>query len=469
MPGRILSWRSIHISYPDRYNEVIDEDLKPRPEYEAFFVNLSDLGTQKFSEEVRNASIIAFLEGFTFNIEPGQYRPIPMDFIPRIVRKKTFDHIARGLKQRAIALNKLLQDVYSGEKTIIPDEVIYGSKYFYPDLIGLTPRHGIFIHVYGADLLFDGIRFKIIEDNLRVPSGVAYQLKIRELGERFLPQLREDYQIAEYRPWEHLKKAMRDASWARDPFMVLLSDGPYDSAYFEHRYLANLLGIPLVEGSDLRVDEGGYVVLRLPGEGEVQVDVIYRRIEDLDIFVPGLSKAYADGKVALVNAWGTGVADDKLVYHYIPQVIREYLGEDPIIPQPKTYAPIEPGDLLEIRRKIQDLVVKTREGYGGFGTIVLPDYKGEVRDKIARDVLNRITLEPDHYIAQELVKFSTTLLHSDSAPLLLRDAPIDLRVYVYYTAEGPQVPPGGLSRYARHGMITNNSSGGGIKETWVIS
>ncbi|MCE4625786.1 MAG: circularly permuted type 2 ATP-grasp protein, partial [Desulfurococcales archaeon] len=184
--------------------------------------------------------------------------------------------------------------------------------------------------------------------------------------------------------------------------------------------------------------------------------------------VPGLSKAYADGKVALVNAWGTGVADDKLVYHYIPQVIREYLGEDPIIPQPKTYAPIEPGDLLEIRKRIHELVVKTREGYGGFGTIVIPDYKGEVRDKIARDVLNMITLEPDHYIAQELVKFSTSLLHSDSAPLLLRDAPIDFRVYVYYTAEGPQVPPGGLSRYARHGMITNNSSGGGIKETWVI-
>ncbi|MCE4625401.1 MAG: circularly permuted type 2 ATP-grasp protein, partial [Desulfurococcales archaeon] len=334
MTGGILSWRSIHINYPDRYNEVIDEDLKPRPEYEAFFENLINMGTQKFSEEVRNASIIAFLEGFTFNIEPGQYRPIPMDFIPRIVRRKAFNHIAVGLKQRAIALNKLLQDIYSGEKTIVPDEVIYGSKYFYPDLVGLMPRHGIFIHVYGADLLFDGTEFKIIEDNLRVPSGVAYQLKIRELGGRFLPQLREGYRIADYRPWEHLKKAMRDASWARDPFMVLLSDGPYDSAYFEHRYLANLLGIPLVEGSDLRVDERGYVVLRLPGEGEVQVDVIYRRIEDLDIFVPGLSKAYADGKVALVNAWGTGVADDKLVYHYIPQVIREYLGEDPIIPQP---------------------------------------------------------------------------------------------------------------------------------------
>ncbi len=250
--------------------------------------------------------------------------------------------------------------------------------------------------------------------------------------------------------------------------MVLLSDGPYDSAYFEHRYLASLLGIPLVEGSDLRIDEGGYVVLRVPGEGEVQVDVIYRRIEDLDIFVPVLSKAYVDGKVALVNAWGTGVADDKLVYHYVPQLIREYEEDDPIIRQPKTYAPIDPNDMLKIEENIKRLVVKTREGYGGLGTIVLPDYRGEVLDRIARDVLEKVTIEPQNYIAQELVEFSTTLLHSNSSPLLLRDAPIDFRVYGYYTSEGPIFPPGGLSRYARHGMITNNSSGGGAKETWVI-
>ena len=464
----ILNWRNVHIRYPDRYNEVVDESLRPRREYEPLFSSLAGIGAQRFAEEARNASTIAFLEGFTFNIEPGQYRPIPMDFIPRIITRDTFERIARGLKQRATALNRFLQDVYSGERTVVPEEVVYSSKYFYPDLVGLQPRHGIFIHVYGADLLFDGSRFLVIEDNLRVPSGAAYQAKIRELSERFLPELREDYRILDYRPWELLLEAMRDASWARDPFMVLLSDGPYDSAYFEHRYLASLMGIPLVEGSDLRVDERGYVVLRVPGEGEVQVDVIYRRIEDLDIFVPGLSKAYADGKVALVNAWGTGVADDKLVYHYVPGLIREYLGEDPLIPQPKTYAPIDPGDLLEITRRIRELVVKTREGYGGFGTIVLPDYKGEVLERVAREVLESIVREPEHFIAQELVRFSTTLLHSDSSPLLLRDAPIDLRVFTYYTARGPQVPPGGLSRYARHGMITNNSSGGGIKETWVV-
>ena len=464
----LLNWRNVHLSWPDRYNEVVDEELKPRSDYQQYFNNLSEMGTQRFSEKVRSATTIAFLEGFTFNIEPGQYRPIPIDFIPRIIMKETFDHVAEGLRQRAIALNKFLQDVYDGEKTIVPDEVIYGSRYFYPDLIGLQPRNGVFIHVYGADLLYDGGGFRIIEDNLRVPSGVAYQVKLREISMRFLPSLREGYRILDYRPWEYLRQAMIDASWTRDPFMVLLSDGPFDSAYFEHRYLADLLGIPLVEGSDLHIDEDGYVVMRQPGEGEVQVDVIYRRIEDLDLFVPGLSKAYADGKVALVNAWGTGVADDKLVYHYVPQLIREYTGKDPIIPQPKTYAPIEPEDMVEIEKRIKKLVVKTREGYGGLGTIVLPDYMSDILDKIAGDVMRKIELEPDHYIAQELVEFSTTLLHSNSAPLLLRDAPIDFRVYVYYTSEGPQVPPGGLSRYARHGMITNNSSGGGAKETWII-
>ncbi len=467
MPA-LLEWRRIRVSWPHFYNEVVDEGLRPRPLYEQFFSNMESVGMQPFAEKVLNALMTAYLEGFTFNIEPGQYRVIPMDFIPRIVPAGAFAEVARGLEQRARALNRFLQEVYAGERTPVPEEVVYSSRYFYPDLVGLQPRHGIYIHVYGADLLYDGSRFYVIEDNLRIPSGVAYQLKMRELSTRFLPQLREGYSIAEYRPWEALRRAMMDSSWARDPFMVLLTDGPYDSAYFEHVYLARLLGVPLVEGSDLRVDESGYVVARVPGEGEVQVDVIYRRVEDLDLFVPGLSKAYADGKVALVNAWGTGVADDKLVYHYVPRLVREYLGEEPVLPQPATYAPIDPVDMEVIEREIRRLVVKTREGYGGLGTIVMPDYSGEVLDRVARDVLEMLQENPEAFIAQETVDFSATLLHSDTAPLLFTDAPIDLRVYVYYTALGPVVPPGGLSRYARHGRITNNTSGGGVKETWVV-
>ena len=468
MAGGVLSWDRVEVRWPGSYNEVVDEDLRPRPVYEQFFANLSSLGSHAFTEEARNASITAFLEGFTFNTEPGQYRLIPMDFIPRILSRREFEAVARGVEQRVRALNAFLRDVYAGEKTVVPESVVYSSKYFYPDLVGLEPRHGIFIHVYGGDILFDGERYLVIEDNLRVPSGVAYQLKMRELGERFIPGVREGYRILDYRPWELLLEAMRAASWARDPFMVLLTDGPFGSAYFEHVYLSRLMGIPLVEGNDLRVDEGGYVVARIPGEGEVQVDVIYRRVEDLDVFVPGLSKAYIDGKVALVNAWGTGAADDKLVYYYVPRLIEEYLGEEPLLPQPLTLAPIEPGDLARIEESIERMVVKTREGYGGLGTIVLPDVAEHLRPRVAREILEEIMRRPDHYIVQETVEFSTTLLHSDTSPLYFTDAPIDLRVYAYYLPDGPRVPPGGLSRYARKGRITNNTSGGGVKETWVI-
>ena len=464
----ILDWRRVSLLWRGSYNEVVDEGLRPRPAYEALFSVLEEIGQQRFAEEARHAAYTGYLEGFTFNIEPGEYRPIPVNFLPRIIPWEMFEAIARGLEQRARALNRFLREVYQGERTPVPEEVVYGSRYFYPDLIGLEPRNGIYIHVYGADLLYDGERWLVIEDNLRIPSGAAYQVKMRELGQRFLPEIREPYRIMEYRPWEHLLEAMRAASWARDPFMVLLTDGPYDSAYFEHVYLARLMGIPLVEGNDLRVDERGYVVLRLPGEGEVQVDVIYRRVEDLDLFVPGLSKAYRDGKVALVNAWGTGAADDKLVYHYVPALIREYLGEEPLLPQPATYTALEPEHLDLIRRRIHELVVKTREGYGGLGTIVLPDHPDPVRRQVAETVLRRVVEEPDHYILQETVNFSTTLLHGDASPLHFRDAPTDLRVYVYYTGSGPVVPPGGLSRYARFGRITNNTSGGGIKETWVV-
>ncbi len=468
MPQPVLEWHRVSISWTNCYNEVVDESLRPRPLYEQLFANLEEMGAHVFAERTMTAITSAYLEGFTFNIEPGQYRLIPMDFLPRIIDSKTFRVISEGLQQRARVLNSFLNDVYEGERTIVPDEVIYGSKYFYPDLVGVKPRNGVYIHVYGADLLFDGKEFFVIEDNLRVPSGVAYQLKMRELGRRFFPELRNGYRIAVYEPWKSLKQAMLDASWVRDPFMVLLSDGPYDSAYFEHVFLAEKLGIPLVEGNDLRIDDRGYVVAKIPGEGEVQVDVIYRRVEDLDIFVPGLSKAYIEGKVALVNAWGTGVADDKLVYHYLPQLIREYDGRDPILPQPPTYSPLDPRDLMIIERRLPELVVKIREGYGGLGTVILKDYRGNIKRKVAEQVLEDIRRNPEHYVLQETIDFSTTLLHSDTSPLLFRDAPVDLRVYVYYPANGPVVPPGGLSRYARYGRITNNTSGGGVKETWVV-
>jgi len=249
--------------------------------------------------------------------------------------------------------------------------------------------------------------------------------------------------------------------------MVLLSDGPSGAAYFEHVYLSQLLGIPVVEAGDLKVDGSG-VFVKIPGEGEIQVDVIYRRIEDLDIFVPGLTDAYKRQKVALVNSPGTGVADDKLVYFYIPEMIKHYLSEEPILKQPKSYNPAIPEDFENSMKILERLVIKERGGFGGYGTIIPLDHPKSKREQLLKKVSLDISEHPTNYLLQETMDFSTTLTRESFSPLILRDSYVDLRVFTYFTADGPEVPPGGLTRFARHGRITNNSSGGGVKDTWVI-
>ncbi|MHA7734749.1 circularly permuted type 2 ATP-grasp protein [Nitrosopumilus sp. S6] len=463
-----LPSKSIDFSKIESFNEAIDSNLMIRKEYQQFFKNIQNPRLLRLGEKVMSADLTAYLEGFTYNVKPTEYNAVPMDFVPRIISKQNFQTIQDGIKQRAKVLNMFLKDVYTQKKTIVPDELIFGSEYFNPDLIGHLPKNDIFIQVYGADLLYNGETYYVIEDNLRVPSGVTYPLKIREMSDRYLNILKKGYKLESYKPWKFLLNAMKDASWVKNPFMVLLTDGTSGSAYFEHMYLSKLMDIPLVETGDLYITDSGSVALKIPGEGEVQVDVIYRRVEDLDIFVPGITKAYLDGKVALVNSPGTGVADDKLVYSYIPELIQHYLSEEPILEQPKSYNPTIPEDLENAIKNVENLVVKERGGYGGMGTVIPRDHPKSKRDELIKKIKTEITEKPNDYLLQETLDFSTTITRESFNPLIMRDSYVDLRVFSYYEKDGPKVPPGGLSRYARHGRITNNSSGGGVKDTWVV-
>ena len=464
-----LPSQSIDFSKTDSYNEVIDSNLTIREEYHQFFKNIQNPRLHRLREKAMAAYLTSYLEGFTYNVKPNEYNVVPMDFVPRIIREENFRIIQDGIKQRAKALNMFLTDVYSEEKTIVPDDLIFGSEYFNPDLIGHLPKNNIFIQVYGADLLYNGKTFYVIEDNLRVPSGVTYAVKIREVCDRYLKVIRKGYKLESYQPWINLYNAMKDASMTKDPFMVLLTDGPIGAAYFEHMYLSKLMGIPLVEAGDIYVTDSGHIAAKIPGEGEVQIDVIYRRVEDLDVFVPGLTKAYIDGKIALVNAPGTGVADDKIVYSYVPKLIRHYLSEEPILEQPKSYNPTVSSELESALQNIENLVVKERGGYGGIGTVIPRDHPESKKKELIAKIKQSITEDPDNYLLQETLDFSTTATRESFSPLILRDSFVDLRVFCYYTKEGPTVPPGGLSRFARHGRITNNSSGGGVKDTWVVN
>ena len=257
-----LPSKSIDFSKDESFNEAIDSNLMIRKEYQQFFKNIQNPRLLRLGEKVMSADLTAYLEGFTYNVKPTEYNAVPMDFVPRIISKQNFQTIQDGIKQRAKVLNMFLKDVYTQKKTIVPDELIFGSEYFNPDLIGHLPKNDIFIQVYGADLLYNGETYYVIEDNLRVPSGVTYPLKIREMSDRYLDILKKGYKLESYKPWKFLLDAMKDASWVKNPFMVLLTDGTSGSAYFEHMYLSKLMNIPLVEAGDLHITASGNVVVK---------------------------------------------------------------------------------------------------------------------------------------------------------------------------------------------------------------
>jgi uncharacterized circularly permuted ATP-grasp superfamily protein len=420
--------------------------------------------------------------GITFAVygdDAGTERLIPFDLIPRIIPSQEWQTLQKGLIQRVQALNMFLHDVYHEQRIIkagiVPAEQIYLNAQYRPQMQGVNVAGKNYCHIAGVDIVRAGQgEFYVLEDNLRVPSGVSYMLEDRKMMMRLFPEAFSTLPIA---PIEHypdmLLETLRDSAPAGvdEPNVVVLTPGMYNSAYFEHAFLAQQMGVELVEGKDLFVDDG--LVYMRTTQGPQRVDVIYRRIDDdfLDplvfkadstLGVPGLMSAYRAGRVTLANAVGTGIADDKSTYPFIPEVIKFYLGEDPILNNVPTYQCRKPSDLSYVLANLKELVVKEVHGAGGYGMLVGP---ASTTAQI-EDFRTRLLAKPEGYIAQPTLALSTCPTYVDSG---IAPRHIDLRPYVLCGKETKLVP-GGLCRVALEAgsLVVNSSQGGGTKDTWVL-
>jgi uncharacterized circularly permuted ATP-grasp superfamily protein len=462
------------------YDEMFTPSGDIRPGYQHFKDRVEQLTKVEFQRRQISAERALMAMGITFNVyseNEGTERIMPVDIIPRIVHAQEWEKMEKGLIQRITALNLFLADIYSDQKIIkdgiIPREVIYSSKNFLEPCMGIKPPKNIWIHITGTDLIRgnDG-EYMILEDNLRCPSGVSYMMENRELLKQTFPEVVAKTQIRPISDYPHkLLEMLRFISDRPEPTVVVLTPGIYNSAYFEHSYLAQQMGVELVDARDLVVHEG-YVKMRTT-KGFQIVDVIYRRIDDtfLDpntfnpdslIGIPGIFEVYKNGKVAIANAPGTGVADDKVIYAYVPRIIKYYLGEDPIIPNVKTYICSEADDMKYVLENIADLVVKEANEAGGYGMLIGPKSTKEEQEKFKK----YIVANPRNYIAQPTISLSRV-------PCLIDDHAegrhVDLRPYILY-GDGVNVMPGGLTRVAlrKGSLVVNSSQGGGSKDTWVL-
>ena len=436
-----------------------------RPHYVELMASLDGLSEEDMRQRWRHAKRDVELDAFSFALDPKEFRPVPTDWIPRIIDLDEWQTIKAGVEQRLKALNMFLLDLYAGQQDVVPDDVVYSCQYFYPEYQGFRPAKDIFVHIYGIDLVQqrDG-KYVVLEDNLRIPSGITYQLKSLEIAAQMFPEFAASYDIVPYdirNTYLDLFTSLCDSS---GPTCVLLTDSKFGSAFFEHRYLSELLGIPLVEGSDLCIGYEGDVRMKTI-DGDAHVDLIYRRVEDLEIFVPGLTDAYLNGKVVLVNGMGTSVADDKLVFLWVPDMIRRYLDEEPILEQAVSYDLDDPASRAYVLENLDKMVLKTRQGYGGLGVYIMPDLGGNYRMQLARQIIEN----PRAIIAQETIDFSQHVVFDEEAGEY-DERYIDLRVYAVQNGRGEAtVLPGGLTRVSRaDNRVTNNSSGGLCKPTWVV-
>jgi uncharacterized circularly permuted ATP-grasp superfamily protein len=431
----------------------------------------------------REAELLFRRIGITFAVytEGGDpERLIPFDIVPRVLCRDEWDRLARGLEQRVRALNAFLHDVYHEQEVLragrIPEAVVLQNPAFRPEMIGFEPPGGVYNHISGIDMVRVGPdAFYVLEDNCRTPSGVSYMLENREAMLRLVPELVSSHRIAPISHYpEELFETLRSVAppgCRGAPCVALLTPGSFNSAYYEHSFLADEMGVELVEGADLFVEDA--VVYMRTTEGPRRVDVLYRRIDDeyLDplafrpeslLGVPGLFGAYRAGNVSLANAIGTGIADDKGVYPYVPEMIRFYLGEEPLLQNVTTWRCAEPDALRYVLEHLSELVVKETRGSGGYGMLIGPASTRAQQDEFRA----RLRARPDDYIAQPTLALSTcpTLVDAGIAP-----RHVDLRPFVLQGREIRMVP-GGLTRVAlREGsLVVNSSQGGGTKDTWVL-
>ncbi|MEC9177026.1 MAG: circularly permuted type 2 ATP-grasp protein [Pseudomonadota bacterium] len=466
------------------FDEMMRTRTAPRAAYQTVREWLAAADPASLDLRRREAEILFMRIGVTFAVygEGGDpERIIPFDIIPRVINGREWDLIARGLEQRVRALNHFLVDVYSKREIlragVIDTDLVLRNPAFLPEMNGFTPAGGVFTHVAGIDMVRVGENeFYVLEDNARTPSGVSYMLEDREIMMRLFPDLMAAHKVApvEHYPTELLTtlKSVAPSSGGADPTVVVLTPGMYNSAYYEHTYLADRMGVELVEGQDLFVDENR-VYMRTT-RGPQQVDVIYRRIDDdfLDpltfnpnstLGVAGLIGAVRAGHVTLANAPGAGVCDDKSVYIHVPEMIEFYLGEKPILKNVPTYRCGREADRAFVLDHLDELVVKEVRGSGGYGMLVGPHATKAEQAAFAE----RIKADPDEYIAQPTLALSTSPTFVDQG---IAPRHIDLRPFVLMGAKGVSIVPGGLTRVAlREGsLVVNSSQGGGTKDTWVL-
>ncbi|HYZ31819.1 MAG TPA: circularly permuted type 2 ATP-grasp protein [Crenalkalicoccus sp.] len=464
------------------FDEMHGED-GPRPPYAEIGRWLRATPRERLDRKRREAELLYRRIGITFAVygEGGDpERLIPFDLIPRILARSEWERLARGLRQRVRALNAFLADAYGKREILaagrIPAGLVLQNECYRREMEGFTPPAGIWTHVCGIDLVRTGPdEFHVLEDNCRTPSGVSYMLENREAMLRLFPELCARHRIAPVGryPEELLAtlKAVAPARAKAAPTVVLLTPGPYNSAYYEHCFLADEMGVEVVEGADLFVQDK--VVFMRTTAGPRLVDVIYRRVDDdfLDpdcfradslVGVPGLMAAYRAGNVALANAPGCGIADDKAIYPYVPEMVRFYLGEEPILGNVPTYLCEQEEDRKYVLAHLDQLVVKLCRGSGGYGMLIGPHATREMREEFRA----RITARPGDYIAQPTLALSTcpTVVEQGIAP-----RHVDLRPFVLNGQE-IRIVPGGLTRVAlREGsLVVNSSQGGGTKDTWIL-
>jgi uncharacterized circularly permuted ATP-grasp superfamily protein len=473
-------------SMPAFYAEAFDETGLPGPclpHYALIRRWLDETSRDFLLHKRREAELLFRRTGITFSVydEGGNpERLIPFDIIPRILRAEEWARLARGLTQRVKALNAFIGDVYHGREILaagkLPAELVLLNDGFCAEMQGFDAPGGVYVHVAGIDLVRVGPHeFYVLEDNCRTPSGVSYMLENREAMMRLFPDLCARHRIAPVSHYpEELHSALRAVappSCAGEPAIALLTPGAGNSAYYEHSFLADEMGIELVEGADLVVEDN--VVFMRTTEGLRRVDVIYRRIDDayLDpltfrpdsmLGTPGLFNAYRAGNVTLANAPGAGIADDKAIYPYVPEMIRFYLGEEPILANVPTYRCGDPQHLAYVLDHLSELVIKEARGSGGYGMLVGPHAAASERECFRA----KVTAQPENYIAQPTLALSTcpTFVDAGIAP-----RHVDLRPFVLSGKE-VRIVPGGLTRVALKdgSLVVNSSQGGGTKDTWVL-
>jgi uncharacterized circularly permuted ATP-grasp superfamily protein len=465
------------------FDEALDRTGAPRTHYRPLVTTMESFTQAEIERRERLQRLALVDQGITFTVygeKEGIERIFPFDFVPRIITAREWERLEAGLIQRVTALNHFIEDVYHGQKClkdgVVPPALVLSRKEYKRELLQLLPPRGVYTHVVGTDLVRDERgEFLVLEDNCRCPSGVSYVLENRNLLNRVFPEFFGPYPV---RPIKDYPNMLLDTLLhvaprsSESPVAVVLSPGIYNSAFFEHSFLAREMGATLVEGRDLIVEDN-HVFMRTTG-GRQRVDVIYRRIDEefLDplvfhrdslLGVPGLLNAYRQGAVAIANAPGAGVADDKSIYAFVPALTKYYLAQEPLLAQVPTYLGFRKDDFAYMREHAKDLVIKTTGGSGGYGMLMGPfATRKEIDAYVAQ-----MRRDPGNYIAQPLIELSTHPTYGEGR---FEPRRIDLRPFILY-GEKVRVLPGGLTRVAlRAGSyVVNSSQGGGSKDTWVLA